>query len=108
MSLCSTLKTLRLSARLTQEDLANKLEVTRFTVANWELGRRIPSIDSIKKVSAIFNINPDTLIGQNVEVDLSADILFSSQIYFEDDKINQKEKDDLFIKFMRLYLQTKE
>lgn len=57
------IKLLRNEYGLTQEDLANRLGVARATVASWEVGRRTPDADAIKKLANIFNTTADYLIG---------------------------------------------
>lgn len=61
-----TLKKLRIEKNLTQQQLANQLYVDRSTIANWETGRRIPDAVLIKKLAAVFKVDPGTLfIGPN-------------------------------------------
>ncbi|MCR4939290.1 MAG: helix-turn-helix domain-containing protein [Treponemataceae bacterium] len=47
---------------MSQENLAEKLKVTRQTVSNWENGETAPNPDQLKVLSAIFNISIDTLL----------------------------------------------
>ena len=53
---------------LSQEDLANKLDVSRQTVSKWEVGSATPEVEKIVKLSDIFNVSVDYLVKeQNVE-----------------------------------------
>ena len=54
---------LRLSFGWTQVQLAQKLSVTKQTVSNWENDNIQPSIDMLIKLSKIFNISTDYLLG---------------------------------------------
>ena len=55
---------LRKKQNITQEQLAEKLDVTRQTISNWELGITKPDIEQIIKISNIFKISIDELLGQ--------------------------------------------
>lgn len=52
---------LRKKAKLSQEQLAEKIEVTRQTISNWELGETNPDIVQAKKIAETFNISLDEL-----------------------------------------------
>lgn len=67
------IKDLRISKDLTQDELAEKLFVTRQTVSNYETGRTRPDIDSLMKISEV----------------LEADI---HTVLYGDDKSKEKEK----------------
>ena len=58
----SNLKRLRKNAKLTQEELAERLNVTRQTVAKWETGESLPDIDSCIAMSRLYNITIDDLV----------------------------------------------
>lgn len=52
---------LRKKAKLSQEQLAEKIEVTRQTISNWELGETNPDIVQAKRIAEVFNISLDEL-----------------------------------------------
>lgn len=54
---------LRMSFGWTQVQLAQKLGVTKQTVSNWENDNIQPSIDMLVKLSNIFNVSTDYLLG---------------------------------------------
>jgi transcriptional regulator with XRE-family HTH domain len=56
------LKKLRIDNNLTQDDLADKLYVTRTAISKWETNNGYPSIDSLKLISNLFNITIDELV----------------------------------------------
>lgn len=56
---------LRLDAHLTQEQLAEKLFVSRVTISKWETGRGYPNLDSLKLISQIFSVSIDELLLQD-------------------------------------------
>ena len=59
------LKQLRKDNNLTQEDLANKLYVTRTAVSKWETDKALPSIESMKLISELFHVSIDELISDS-------------------------------------------
>ena len=56
------LQELRKSRGMTQEELAEALFVSRTAVSKWESGRGYPSIDSLKEISAFFDVTIDELL----------------------------------------------
>ena len=56
------LQELRKSKGLTQEELAEKLFVSRTAISKWESGRGYPSIDSLKEIARFFSVTIDDLI----------------------------------------------
>ncbi len=57
------LKELRLKSKMTQTDLAVKLGVTKSVVSYYELQERMPSPDVLIKLSKIFHVSTDYLLG---------------------------------------------
>ncbi len=55
------LRNLRISQDLSQQQLANKLYVSRASVANWENGRRIPDLVLISRIAKFFNVDISVL-----------------------------------------------
>lgn len=51
---------------LTQEQMADRLHVTRQAISRWENGGTIPSTDLLKLISQEFNISVNTLLGSPV------------------------------------------
>ena len=57
-----TIKKLREEKNITQEQLAEKLNVTRQAVSNWEKGKTQPDIDTIIKISGILEVSVEEII----------------------------------------------
>lgn len=53
---------LRKKANLSQEQLADKLNVTRQAISKWESGQTMPEADKILLLSDIFNVTTDRLL----------------------------------------------
>ena len=62
MELCKKIKKIRNDNKLTQEQFAEKMLVSRTAVSKWEIGTCYPSIDSLKYMSKIFNVSLDKLL----------------------------------------------
>lgn len=56
------LKNSRLKRKYTQEDIGEKLGVSRQSISNWENGKTYPDIVSMIKLSDIYKISLDTLL----------------------------------------------
>lgn len=54
---------LRTQAGLSQEELSQKLFVTRQAVSRWETGETIPNTDTLKQLSKLYNVSINTLLG---------------------------------------------
>lgn len=52
---------LRKEHALSQEELAEKLDVTRQTVSKWELGQSKPDMEKLVKISTVFNVSIESL-----------------------------------------------
>lgn len=59
----NTLKTLRIREELTQEQLSNKLGVTKSVISAYETGIRMPSYDVLINIAEFFNVSTDYLLG---------------------------------------------
>ena len=59
---------LRTKKGLSQEELAEKVFVTRQAVSRWENGETIPNIDTLKLLSKLFNVSINTLLGSPREL----------------------------------------
>lgn len=63
----SNLKMYRVKAGMTQEDIAEKLGVSRQAVAKWERGESLPDIESCIGLSELFGTTVDMLV-RNMQV----------------------------------------
>lgn len=56
------IKNLRLAYKLSQVELAQKLNVSKQTVSNWENNNIMPSIDMLKKICHFFSCSADYIL----------------------------------------------
>ena len=68
MELQNQIKKYRANMELSQEELAEKVYVTRQTISNWENGNSYPDIHSLLLLSNLFGISLDQLIKGDVEI----------------------------------------
>ena len=54
---------LRNKAGLSQEELAEKVYVTRQAVSRWETGETLPNTETLKQLSRLYNVSINTLLG---------------------------------------------
>ncbi len=62
MAFPEKLKTLRLKNGLTQDELGEKLYLSRSSISNYEIGKFEPNIETIIAVADLFNITTDELL----------------------------------------------
>ena len=77
------LKELRKEKKLTQTELASKLNISQKSYSNWESGKAEPTLDNIIKLANILDTTTDELLGR--------------QINFGDKILNKKYKYDLSV-----------
>lgn len=83
------IKELRTNQKLTQKELAESLNLTPKMVSFYELGQRTPPSDIIIKLSKIFNVSTDYLLGVTSSDNQSKT---NNQISAEDLELLQKIK----------------
>ena len=71
MDFSEKLLTLRKANNLTQEQLAEKLDVSRQSVSKWESGQATPELEKIVALSAVFHVTTDYLLKSSEIDDLS-------------------------------------
>jgi len=71
MEFSEKLLTLRKAKTLTQEELAEKLNVSRQSVSKWESGQAVPELDKIVAISTVFDVTTDYLLKSSEIDDLS-------------------------------------
>lgn len=83
MTFGEKIKKLRADNNLTQEQLAEKIFVTRTAISKWETDRGYPSVDSLKELADIFQISIDELISdKDVENKKLPDTQRARKMYF--------------------------
>lgn len=81
---------LRTTNGLSQDELAEKVYVTRQAVSRWENGETVPNVETLKLLSKLFNVSINTLLGSPQQL-----VCQCCGMPLQDDSIS-KEKDGLF------------
>lgn len=63
MTTYQKLSELRKDSGLSQEELAERMEVSRQTISRWETGATRPSADKLARLSQVLGVSADTLLG---------------------------------------------
>lgn len=84
MALGEKLKKLRADNGLTQEELAEKLYVTRTAISKWESNRGYPNIDALKAISEFFSVSIDDLLSSNELLTIAEKVSKEKETRFKD------------------------
>ncbi len=68
MELKAQIKKYRTEMNLSQEELAEKIYVTRQSISNWENGKNYPDIHSLLLLSSLFDVSLDQLVKGDIEI----------------------------------------
>lgn len=83
-----TIKSLRKKNNMSQEELAEKLGVSRQSVSLWETGQSQPTIENIVVLTKIFNVSFDSILGENENTEGDTPVI--NKEIPEDKKPNKK------------------
>ena len=67
MAFSDNLQFIRAQAGVTQEQLAEQLDVSRQSVSKWESGASFPEMDTLLRICDLYDVNLDTLLRGSVE-----------------------------------------
>ncbi len=104
LSFGEKLKNARKSAGLTQEQLAEKLGVSRQAITKWEADKGLPDIENLKLISKALDVSIDYLLDDNNALDLTIlrePITLNSYIYkpkFSGRWVKKVGKKDMVVK----------
>lgn len=85
------LKNIRVKNNLTQDEMAERLSVTRQAVSRWENGDSTPNIETLKQISIAFDVSINTLLGSPRKL-----ICQCCGMPLEDDSVISRETDNSF------------
>lgn len=91
MNTSEVLKNIRVNNKLTQDEMAAKLFVTRQAISRWETGETVPNTDTLKIISKTFDISINTLLGSPRKL-----ICQVCGMPLEDDSLISREPDNNF------------
>ncbi len=82
------LKKLRKDKNLSQQQIANELNIKRSTYSNWESGQVMPSVDTLRKICDTFGVHISQLLDDYNHFDIFLDL------NRDNGKINETDSDD--------------
>ncbi len=71
---CENLIHMRKMRQMTQEEIAEKVGVTRQAVAKWEAGETVPDLEKSRRLAEIFGVSLDDLANYEPEENLGLDV----------------------------------
>lgn len=86
MTFAEKLKDLRKSKNMSQEQLAEKLYVSRQAITKWENGTGLPDIENIVAISALFNLSLDDLLSEEKSLLTKHEFLYESKTEYDLDE----------------------
>lgn len=63
-SFSSVFRSLRIKSKLTQQEMADKLKISRSSIGMYENGEREPSLELLEEIADYFNVDMNYLLGQ--------------------------------------------
>ena len=106
MTIGNKLKTLRKGRKLTQLELAERMNWSRATISNYECGRRVPHLDELTTLCHFFGVSMDYW---GVETqDEGFELLSRAKAVFTNQSYTKEEKTKLYKEIMKMYLDADE
>lgn len=68
MSIGSNIQQLRINNGLTQEQLAQKLSVSRQSVSKWEMEQSLPELDKVVQMSKLFSVDTNAILLEETDL----------------------------------------
>ena len=83
MNFAEKLKELRKQKGISQEQLAEKIYVSRQAITKWESGNGIPDIENLLSISALFNESLDSLLSEEKSLISKHEFLYESRTEYD-------------------------
>lgn len=106
MNISEKILSLRKAHDLTQEQLAEKLDVSRQTISKWESEQAMPEVDKITVLSNVFHVTTDYLLKPSEidELAVKTDILERQQQELKENYQRRKTKQLIILSCIGIYL----
>lgn len=101
LSIGHKIKILRKGRKLTQQELADRLQINRSSISNYEINRRVPPLKELKKICDYFGVGMD-YFGVVTKNDVF-DLISRARDVFADTNISKEDKEEVFFELMNLY-----
>ena len=80
MSISDNIRRLRIVNNLTQQELADAIFVTRTAIANYESGRRIPDIDTLKAIAKVLKVSISDITNEDLDINYIRNIISNTDV----------------------------
>ena len=90
------IKELRKARRMTQNEFAERINVTKSTVSAYENGSRLPSYDVLIRIARLFKVSTDHLLGYSEKTEIDVTGLTRKQINVIQDMITTYQRHNRF------------
>lgn len=101
LSIGHKIKILRKGRKLTQQELADKLNINRSSISNYEINRRVPPVKELQKICDFFGVGMD-YFGVVTKND-AFDLISRAKDVFTDERISREDKEEVFFELLNLY-----
>ena len=108
MTLGEKIYKLRTKRSMTQEQLAEKIGVSRQSVSKWETDSAIPDIEKLKLLAEIFEVSITELLGMECEEDTKRKDEIERIEHCQKEMMSRKKLQDLMTKIEMVLLWVKE
>lgn len=71
MTLGEKISLLRIKANFSQEELADKINVSRQSVSKWEMNQALPQIDKVLQLCELFHVSCDQLLKDDIQINVA-------------------------------------
>ena len=102
------LKELRLSRGFRQNEVADKVGLSRATISNVEVGNRGLSLESLQKFCELYNVSIDYFGIETKSFNEAVDLTERLKLIFESNDVPKAAKEELYTDIMKMYLKMKE
>lgn len=96
------IKSLRIARGLTQQQLAEKLNINRSTISNYENGNREPRLAELSAISSILGVSTE-FFGV-VATDEAFELVQRAKAVFESPEVSKIKKEEIYRELMKMYL----
>lgn len=97
------LKTLRRGRKLTQQELAERMRLSRATISNYEVGRRSPHLSELRRFASFYGVSLDFF---GIEArDESFELLARAKSVLCNTDIPKDERERVYKEIMKMYLE---
>ena len=103
ISIAQKLKTLRKGRKLSQQELSERLNLSRATISNYETGRRSPHLSELRRFAEFYGVSLDYF---GVETtDESFELLSRARSVLCNKDIPKEDREKIYREIMKMFLE---